>query len=459
MLGLGLSLTGLSVRRGGGVSPFVPSDVGLPVYTWDIQDVASLYVERTGGGTTPATVGDPVGTIREQWGSTFHAVAPTDAARGTLRQTAGGKYYLETDGTADCYQIENFPLSNRFSIHVGFKQVANTKPLFIEHSANFNSNDGFLFYGTSPGSLGVRRGTVHSVPGQTNWGGSDLAIADCAYLTGVTPYYTRNGRTMLTGTITGTQAAVSTVTTTLNLFSRNKASLFSELGCRVLSIVDGDISAADIRKMRAWTMGKTAKYLYVAEGDSITENPGLPTSYARLKWAEFQAANPQDAAWSMQATGSAGLATLRSREAAISSLCNGGGADINIFSVLIGAGNSDLIGYTGVLGDGYDGWLADLAAICDNRRADGYKVIVGTVLPKQYGTGEWTAARAYVNPILRTWPGVHCDAIADFAAHPIMGPEGAEDDATLYGDHVHPTALGQGYLLDVFSPVFDAVVA
>ena len=192
----------------------------------------------------------------------------------------------------------------------------------------------------------------------------------------------------------------------------------------------------------------------MSEGDSITASPALPDSYARLKRTEMISTHPFSAAFFMAAVGGSLQADLRSRAAAVDSVFCGSGT-INIFSVLIGAGSSELgTDYTGVLGNGLDGWLADLAAYCDDRRAAGWTVILGTVISKT--TPGFNAARNYVNPIMRTWVGVHVDAIADFAADPVMGPDAASSDTDLYSDGTHPTALGQSHLFDVFSPVFDS---
>ena len=49
---------------------------------YDVSLASSLFQERTGASaTTPASIGDPVGTILDQSGNGNHAVAPSDAAR------------------------------------------------------------------------------------------------------------------------------------------------------------------------------------------------------------------------------------------------------------------------------------------------------------------------------------------------------------------------------------------
>lgn len=90
-------------RPSGG--PGFPSSLfagGTPGGLWDISVLSSLYVERTGGGTTPASVDGVVGTIRDLSGNGNHMIAPSDGARAVLRQS-GGISYLEADGVDDRY--------------------------------------------------------------------------------------------------------------------------------------------------------------------------------------------------------------------------------------------------------------------------------------------------------------------------------------------------------------------
>ncbi len=69
---------------------------------WDITVLSSLFQERTDGGSTPAGVGDVVGTIRDLTGNGYHLVAESDAARAVLR-FSGGLYYIECNGSGNGY--------------------------------------------------------------------------------------------------------------------------------------------------------------------------------------------------------------------------------------------------------------------------------------------------------------------------------------------------------------------
>lgn len=76
-----------------------------PELFFQISDLSTLKQERTGGSaTTPAGVGDPVGSIQNLGTAGGWATAPSDSARMILRQTGGGKYYLEADSN-DSYTV------------------------------------------------------------------------------------------------------------------------------------------------------------------------------------------------------------------------------------------------------------------------------------------------------------------------------------------------------------------
>jgi lysophospholipase L1-like esterase len=101
-----------------------------------------------------------------------------------------------------------------------------------------------------------------------------------------------------------------------------------------------------------------------------------------------------------------------------------------VLSVLIGA--NDL---------GVSTWLTNLASYLDARRSAGWYVVLCTVLP-QTASG-FNTARDSANPTLRTWVGVHCDAICDFGnLSSTMGADAAASNTTLYPDGEHPSATG-----------------
>jgi lysophospholipase L1-like esterase len=95
----------------------------------------------------------------------------------------------------------------------------------------------------------------------------------------------------------------------------------------------------------------------------------------------------------------------------------------------------------------------NLAEYCRARRRAGFQVVVCTVLPRE-GSAAFDAARSDLNERLRAgWPGF-ADALADVAADPTVGPDGAELDTAYYRDTVHLPPAGYGL---VARRVADAV--
>jgi hypothetical protein len=66
---------------------------------YDPSDLSTVFTDTE--GTTPATVGQAVARINDKSGRGNHATQATVAQRPILRQTLGGKYYLDFDGVDD----------------------------------------------------------------------------------------------------------------------------------------------------------------------------------------------------------------------------------------------------------------------------------------------------------------------------------------------------------------------
>ncbi len=123
---------------------------------------------------------------------------------------------------------------------------------------------------------------------------------------------------------------------------------------------------------------------------------------------------------------------------------------------------SELYGYNDYsVGDTTGSFLSELATWADARRLAGVKVIICTLLPSpdpaEPGYNAW---RNTVNAALATYaPGgggtQHCDALADFAADAIMGPDNSPNTNPSYWfDVVHPNLLGQQRL----TPIMQAAL-
>jgi lysophospholipase L1-like esterase len=197
--------------------------------------------------------------------------------------------------------------------------------------------------------------------------------------------------------------------------------------------------------------------LYFAEGDSITALTGAGTgasafgSYA-YQYGQNAVAGTRGA---VLASGGATLSTLTGRAATTDSYLVTG--KTNILSVLVGA--NDLYNYTG----GGAQYATDVAAYCDARRAAGWKVVVGTVLPRSDAAltaGEiatHNTERAVFNAAVRLWEGVHCDGVMDFAANATIGEDGDSDNTTYYSDKLHPNVTGHAVMEGIARTVLDAI--
>ena len=135
----------------------------------------------------------------------------------------------------------------------------------------------------------------------------------------------------------------------------------------------------------------------------------------------------------------------------------------NVLTVLVGA--HGLGGGPTPVAD----FLGKLFAYSDGLRAKEIKVAVATVLPEYHADNPaydrtFNARRVEVNEGIRAGVGRHIDAVIDFAADPVMGPNSAAQDKSLYQDGTHPTYAcgfgcgGQGKLAAIYAPVMDQLL-
>lgn len=160
------------------------------------------------------------------------------------------------------------------------------------------------------------------------------------------------------------------------------------------------------------------------------------------------------------AVGGSGIDGMAARASGVTN-CNP-----KVLTVLIGA--NDLTNPTA--SPTTQAWLDKLWAYTDTFRARGIKVAVGTVLPQYLPTNPtynltFSQRRAAANSAIRQAVGSRIDAVIDFAADPVMGPDEAARNTALYHDGIHPTdgcgmgCGGQGKLAAVYAPVVDRLLA
>lgn len=132
-----------------------------------------------------------------------------------------------------------------------------------------------------------------------------------------------------------------------------------------------------------------------------------------------------------------------------------------VVTLLIGAND---------LGDGQyastGAWLDALWSYVASVKATGAKVAVGTVLPicmpsMQDYTNRNNERRVVVNAAIRDAVGTKIDGVFDLAADPVMGPDAAACDLTLYKDGLHPTegkSGGQGRIAAIYTRTVDKLL-
>jgi lysophospholipase L1-like esterase len=113
--------------------------------------------------------------------------------------------------------------------------------------------------------------------------------------------------------------------------------------------------------------------------------------------------------------------------------------------VFLASGTNDLAN-----GNGAAATTTAYFAACDTLRAQGWKVIACTILPRSdvmvVSQVTYNTARATMNASIVAGNS-HYDGLADVASVTGMGADGDSNNATNYqGDNVHPTAVGHGLI-------------
>lgn len=243
-----------TVGKGGGVSDptaafivaaFAGGKRGFAICPWMLN---TLFQERTGAlATTPAGVGGPVGTMASLVNG-WYATAVSDAKRGVLRQV-GGLYYIEMDGTDDCYRITSLTLGTSQYEWLATEQTSGQR-FMMEHGAGaYGTADGHAFYGTGNGPWAMQRGgsAHYADPGgiAVNWAdGRHINERSYVALTGGS--YFRDGVEQSNYVPSGTARSEADITAQYNIGSRNQTTLF--LGGKYFGhfLADGAAPSSDL---------------------------------------------------------------------------------------------------------------------------------------------------------------------------------------------------------------------
>lgn len=224
---------------------------------------------------------------------------------------------------------------------------------------------------------------------------------------------------------------------------------------------DDEITAAmAVQKTRQGLLGlpapKPVPNLWIAEGDSIT---AFGSSYF---WQYFGAgpANiigrdfAQGGAWLYPYGGANPTNNVTTRMAQTLPLIRAAAAAgmQPIVSLLIGA--NDIGQSSGSL------TIEVLRTAWAQFRGAGAKVVACTILPSKTAPS-FNPYRNSLNAQIRADAGIYYDALADFAADPIMGlddaPAATGSPNTYYQDETHPLAPGHAILRGIIGPVVDGL--
>lgn len=131
------------------IPAFHPTDLTGLVALYDISDLSTLKVERTGASaTTPSSVDGVVGTDLDLSGNAYHMAAGSDAARPLLK-TSGGLYWLQPDGVDDYLKSSSTASpGNDVTMMVAFRAPStapNYTTLFGMVTTNFTNVATFVF--------------------------------------------------------------------------------------------------------------------------------------------------------------------------------------------------------------------------------------------------------------------------------------------------------------------------
>lgn len=101
----------------------------------------------------------------------------------------------------------------------------------------------------------------------------------------------------------------------------------------------------------------------------------------------------------------------------------------------------------------------NIVTYCQARQAAGFKVLVGTLLPRsgQTTTGTFETDRQSINTLIRANLGTFADGICDWGNDANMGQSGQDGTAYYAGDGIHPSPLGWAVMATYAAAAIDAL--
>lgn len=418
---------------------------------YDVSDLTSMFQDSA--GTIPAVVDSPVGRINDLSGNGNHAVQATDTQRPILRQDNSG-YYLESDGVDDALAVA-FTITQpwtRISL-LDQRTWENTRLIF---SGIDSSVGGLWERGTAAPHLQIYSGsfmaehTGEQIQQNTpalifevhNGASSKLGVNQ-------NPVQTGNANTSLPGGI--------------SLFSRGTDFAFPSQS-RIYGVVEIDRELTDLEiEQVQWWLTRDKTRVLVIDGDSNSwntisygyqyipnANPAPFIHFLAVPGTGFDTNSPGDLALP---------ARVSQMDARIPS--NKRGQQYVYFpwwsnNAPTGGNYLDL-----QTPRTQAQFAAAVAVFLQERKAAGWdKVCIGTLVERTDAGQDNTATRHAYNDIISAPGWIEAngiDCLVDFAAHPIVGADGASLDTDLVSDGVHFTTLGHSYLEEVFRAAIEAL--
>lgn len=239
---------------GGDSDPTTAASATPRIKPTDVSGIKLWLKSDTGVSKT----GDDVDSWADQSGSGFNASA-SGAARP--KQTGGttlnGISAIVWDGVNDYMSIPSFVIPG-YQTWLGVAKqnsVVAINLLFVEHSANSNSNPGHYIYGESGNSIQVRRSDTTRTYSKAGWLGNNNAYW-AARWNASTYQLWRDGSEQSGGTMSGSDPGNGEVTDTLYIGSRGGGSFFSSANVYELIAFDNYISDANLTALNNYLKAK-----------------------------------------------------------------------------------------------------------------------------------------------------------------------------------------------------------
>jgi len=192
------------------------------------------------------------GSALQTWtdrSGTYNATEATSTKRPIVRTGANGingQTALDFDGIDDDLQAVNVPLNTRITVIVCGSGFTSAKQFIIEHGNG--TLPGFYFYGDQTGAWMFRRGTDIYGGNVANWFGQVAAIGSLRN-SGTAAYRKNGGSNLSNGGGAGVMPTNSSLTSNLNICSRNRTAAFSDGLLGTLQIYIGSASDSMLRRL------------------------------------------------------------------------------------------------------------------------------------------------------------------------------------------------------------------